>query len=1043
MPLSTLHSLLPGQPLRRWLLVGLLPLLAAALPALAERPDPPPFYAIENVRVMVGDGQTLEGATVLLADGLIEAVGVRLTIPADAWVIDGEGLTLYPGLIDGLTDLGQKQAEEESAGEGVRGGGFPRRPTGPTIRGPEDRPKTTPWASAADEQAEDGRIEKWRKAGFTAALSAPKNGIFAGQAALIGLGEQEPKLRVLATPVAQKIAFETGGFRSFPGSLMGVLSYIKQVFLDQRHYTATKALYAASPLGRERPAYDRSLEPLEEAIDADLPFLLPGHLGREIDRALAISREFDLKTVLYGGQGAYTRIEQLRNTGTAVLVSLKWPEEEKDRDPEADTPFRTLYHRRIAPATPKALADAGVPFAFTSDGLSSPSRVFTALRQAIDAGLSEEQALHALSAGAAEIFGVADRLGTIEPGKIANLVLASGPPWAEESEIAAVFVDGQRYAEPKEDEPTEAPESDVSGSWTLNLETPRGSREMTAKIEMAEDGKVTGELKSSRGTRTLEEGRMSGDTLRFKTSQSMGGRTMTASYSLSIDGDNASGSMSAGPMVMDLSGERTARADKRADGEASGDSEEPAVSLAEMREAMALYQGPAAEMETFAITNATVYTVSGPTFEHATVVVKNGKIHAVGETVRIPRGATVIDAQGGSLIPGILDAHSHIAGEGGLNEATVAVSAMVGVKDVINPDDIAIYRALAGGVTTVNVLHGSSNPIGGKNAVIKLRWGKDAAGLLFEGAPEGIKFALGENPKRSNFRPPGATQRYPGTRLGVMDVIRQAFTDARIYQQSWHDYETERKAGKNPLPPRRDLKLEALVEILEGERMVHAHCYRADEILQLMRLAEEFGFKIATLQHVLEGYKVADEIAAHGAGASTFSDWWGYKMEAYDAIPHNAALMTERGVLVSINSDSGEEMRHLNQEAAKAMKWGGMSEIEALKLVTLNPAIQLGIDDRIGSIEVGKDADLVLYDGPPLSMFSVVQKTFVDGDLYFDRALDQERQAKIDELKKRILGDDDEEKEENREDTGDDDEPENPTRVIWQEETTYSCREVH
>ena len=448
-------------------------------------------------------------------------------------------------------------------------------------------------------------------------------------------------------------------------------------------------------------------------------------------------------------------------------------------------------------------------------------------------------------------------------------------------------------------------------------------------------------------------------------------------------------------------------------------------------------------MGTFAITHARVYTVSGATLEDGTVVVQDGKIRAVGTQVRIPRGATVIDAQGGSLIPGILDAHSHIAGEGGLNEATVNVSAMVGVADVLNPDDIAIYRALAGGVTTVNVLHGSSNPIGGKNAVIKLRWGHDAAGLLFEDAPPGIKFALGENPKRSNFRPPGATQRYPGSRLGVMDVIRQAFTEAQTYQKSWRDYEQARQAGKKPTPPRRDLKLEALVEVLAGKRLVHSHCYRADEILQLMRLAEEFGFKIATLQHVLEGYKIADEIAAHGAGASTFSDWWGYKMEAYDAIPYNAALMSERGVVVSINSDSGEEMRHLNQEAAKAMKWGGMSELEALKLVTLNPAIQLGIDPWVGSIEVGKDADLVLYDGPPLSMYSVVQKTFVDGDLYFDKELDAQRQAKIDELKARILGDNDNKDDEKKDDAKDDEGPDSPTRVRWQDEHTYSCREVH
>jgi imidazolonepropionase-like amidohydrolase len=391
----------------------------------------------------------------------------------------------------------------------------------------------------------------------------------------------------------------------------------------------------------------------------------------------------------------------------------------------------------------------------------------------------------------------------------------------------------------------------------------------------------------------------------------------------------------------------------------------------------------------------------------------------------------ILDAQGGHLIPGIMDAHSHIAIEGGVNEGSLAVTSMVGVEDVIDPDDIGIYRALAGGVTTANLLHGSANPIGGKNQVIKLRWGQDAEGMKFDGAAPGIKFALGENPKRSNFSAPGMAQRYPQTRMGVMDVIRQAFTEARAYQREWDAWEAPAPEGRGStgVPPRRDLELEALVEILEGERLVHSHCYRADEIVALLDLADEFGFQIATLQHVLEGYKVADEIAAHGAGASTFSVWWGYKVEAYDAIPYNAALMTDRGVLVSINSDSGEEMRHLNQEAAKAIKWGGLDPVEALKLVTLNPAKQFRLDDRIGSIEPGKDADLVLYNGDPLSIFSVVQKTWIDGNLYFDIEADRERQAKIDAIKAKLEPD-----KESEDDEGGGEVESEPT------DAPYSCR---
>jgi imidazolonepropionase-like amidohydrolase len=308
-------------------------------------------------------------------------------------------------------------------------------------------------------------------------------------------------------------------------------------------------------------------------------------------------------------------------------------------------------------------------------------------------------------------------------------------------------------------------------------------------------------------------------------------------------------------------------------------------------------------------------------------------------------------------------------------------------------------------VTVANVLHGSANPIGGQTQVIKLRWGQPASALPFEGALPGIKFALGENPKRSNFPPfPGTPQRYPATRLGVEEVLRQAFSEARDYKKKWNEYDRRKAAGEATLiPPRRNMVLEPLVEVLEGKRYVHAHCYRADEILMLIRVANEFGFKVRTFQHVLEGYKIADEIAASGAGASTFSDWWAYKVEAYDAIPYNAALMAERGVVVSINSDDAEEARHLNQEAAKAMRWGGMSETEALKLVTLNPAIQLGIDQRVGSVEVGKDADLVIYNQHPLSVYAVAQKVLIDGHVYFDRQRDTAQRADREKEKKALL----------------------------------------
>jgi imidazolonepropionase-like amidohydrolase len=404
------------------------------------------------------------------------------------------------------------------------------------------------------------------------------------------------------------------------------------------------------------------------------------------------------------------------------------------------------------------------------------------------------------------------------------------------------------------------------------------------------------------------------------------------------------------------------------------------------------------------IQNATVLTVSHGKIEHGSILIKDGKIAEVGPLVKAPKDAQVIDAGGQFVMPGIIDCHSHIAIDGDVNEGSIAVSSIANIADVLNPDDVDIYRDLAGGVTVANVLHGSANPIGGQTVVIKLRWGQPASKLPFEGALPGIKFALGENPKHSNFGARGAAARYPATRMGVEATIRGAFAEARDYKAIWDLYNKRTSAGeKNLIPPRRDLHLEPLVEVLEGKRYVHAHCYREDEILMLLRVAKEFGFKVRTLQHVLEGYKVADELAAAGVGASTFSDWWAYKVEAFDAIPYNAALMTRRGVLVSVNSDDAEEATHLNQEAAKSMKFGGLSHDEALKLVTLNPAIQLGIEKRVGSIDAGKDADLVIYNHDPLSAYAVVQKTLIDGRIYFDRERDVANRASLEKEKKALL----------------------------------------
>lgn len=413
-----------------------------------------------------------------------------------------------------------------------------------------------------------------------------------------------------------------------------------------------------------------------------------------------------------------------------------------------------------------------------------------------------------------------------------------------------------------------------------------------------------------------------------------------------------------------------------------------------------LGQGGSAPSETL-IQNATVLTITRGTLQNSDVLIRNGKIAAVGKNLKAGPNARIIDGTNKYVMPGIVDCHSHSMLDA-INEGSLSVTSMAQTRDVLNPNDVDLYRGLAGGVTSLNLLHGSANAIGGLNTVVKIKFGRPIEEFIFPGATPGIKFALGENPKRSNSTPqPGQPRRYPATRMGVEEVIRDAFTRARDYKKTWDEYRAAvARREKNLVTPRRDLQLEPLVEVLEGKRFVHAHCYRADEILMLINIANEFGFKVKTFQHTLEGYKVAKEIAQHGAGASIFADNWAYKIEAYDAIPYNAAIMTRAGVNVSMNSDSDERARRLNIEAAKAMHYGDLTEEEALKLITWNPAWQLGIQNRVGSIEVGKDADLAIWNGHPLSVYSRVDTTFVDGDIFFDRQQDRARRA--DSLKERV-----------------------------------------
>ena len=835
-------------------------------------------YAISNARIYPVSGPMIEGGTIVIRNGLIEDVGANITIPAEATVIDGEGLTVFPGLIDSFSDIGLVDQDTSDDDEALP----PPRTTREAIF--QQTEALHPDRELATEVGAEGKnITEARNVGITSALVVSRDGILTGQSVLINTGEEN---LVVKTPVALHFNIERAD-RGYPTTLMGAMALIRQTVADAEWYQNAWERFDESPRGVERPAFDPVLAAVVPITEGAIPAVIHADWTSDIKRALALTEELDLNPIIAGGMEAAAVAELLADRDIPVLVSVNY-EHRKPKpgfgrsggDVEYSAEEVEIYNRNAA-----LLADAGVRFALQSGFASAPADFIDNVRTTIDNGLSMEDALRATTLSAAEILGIDDALGSLEAGKIANLVVANGDPFGADTVLERVFVDGQPYNVPEQD----------SGDGAAETET----------AAIAEAGE-----------------------------------------------ENPSGPS---PII------------------------KPGNYITE---------GPAETL----VQNGTILTITNGTIENGDVLIRDGEIVAVGQNLDVPEGARVIDATGRFVMPGIIDAHSHMAIEGGGNEGSSPITPSVRIADVIREDDIAIYRALAGGTTIVNILHGSANVIGGTNAVIKLRWGKPAEDLFF-GAPAGIKFALGENPTRANRAQPADERRFPGTRMGIQQALRESFTLAREYQREWDAYEEAIERGEDPLAPRRDLKLETLAEVLRGNIMVHAHSYRADEIVMLMNVADEFGFKIRTLQHVLEGYKVAQEIAAHGAGASTFADFWSYKVEAFDAIPYNAAIMQQYGVNVSINSDSNETVRRLYQEASKVVRYGDVSENDALRMITINPALQLGIDGQVGSIEVGKDGDLAIFNAHPLSNFARVDMTLIDGQVYFDREQDLANRA--------------------------------------------------
>lgn len=948
--------------------------LPQTTPPEGIRQNTPNVHAFTNARIVQAPGKVIEKGTLVIRDGIIESIGA-VNLPGDALVWDLKGMSIYPGLIDSYSDYGLPKPPQPQ-----RDGMQEQQP-----RAPEPQRGSQYWNPQvkADQSAQNlfkpdpKAAEKLRAQGITSALIVPTQGIFKGTSALVHTSDGNPNDVIVRKTAAHHISLQRNpGIEGYPESLMGVIALIRQTLLDADWYQKAHAAYARNPK-LTRPETNEALGALGDVIIGRIPVVIETSGERDFLRADKIAREFNLPLMVRGSGLEYKRLEAIKATTRSVILPVNFPETPSVQTPEEalDVSLAELRHWDEAPENPKRLQEAGVRFALTSVTLKDQSSFLAQVRKAVERGLSKDAALAALTTSAASICGTEKQLGTLEPGKLADFVITDGDLFTEKTKIRETWIDGKRYVI------NPLPEVDPRGKWDVNIAEKPDKHTLELKGEPdALKGNFSTQKQAKLTTVSLSGLRLSfsftGDSLGYP-----GIVRMTAT--ITPDEILGTGEWSDGKGFV-WSGSRTGPFTPEPD---TAKPKPPVMASFPPVFPPGEFGRAAipAQPEAILVRNATIWTC-GPEgiLTEADLLIEKGKIKRIGKDLPAPAKATIIDGTGKHVTPGLIDAHSHTAGDGALNESGQAISAEVRIGDVIDSDDISIYRELAGGLTSAHVLHGSANPIGGQSQLIKLRWGVTPEELKFEGAPPTIKFALGENVKQSNWGD-RFTTRYPQTRMGVEQLLRDEFTAALDYEKAWQTYEED----KSGMPTRRDLELEAILEILHGKRFVHCHSYRQDEILATMRVAEEFGFRIRVFQHILEGYKVADVMAKHGAGGSSFSDWWAYKLEVYDAIPYNGALMHEQEVLVSFNSDSDELARRMNTEAAKAVKWGGVSEEEALKFVTLNPAKQLKVDHRVGSLEPGKDADFVIWSGHPLSTYAICEQTWIDGRRFFDRTEDR------------------------------------------------------
>ena len=918
-------------------------------------------FAFTNATIYVTATEVIKNGTLLIKYGKVVNVGKSVKIPNGTKTTDLKGKTIYPSFIDLYSDFGIAKPKRQR-------GGFGGTQYTATREGyywnDHIRPETNP---IGDLKFNSKKAKEFVNAGFGVVNTHLQDGIIRGNGLLIALNSKSSNAyRIIDAKSAQYLSFSKSNKSKqlYPGSRMGAMALLRQVYNDAEWYA-----------NGNMKSKDLSLEALNKNKNLVQIFETGNHL--DALRADKIGDEFSIQYTIVGSGDEYERVNDIKGTNANFIIPINFSNAYDVSNPllAQQISLQDMRKWNQEPSNLNVLSNNGVNFALTTHKLKSIKSFHKNLQKAIKYGFDKDKALAALTSIPASIIGNSS-IGNLNTGSHANFIITSGDVFDAKTTLYENWVQGDKNVI------NDMNIKDITGNYMLVVNNKNYDLNISGK-----GNKQSGTIKLDSNT-VKSKFSFKNDWVSITLNEDNGYTRMMGKIinsagliqGTAYDSEANETYWSASKIVVKEEKSKKSKKQK---------TEEAVTVLPVSYPNIGFGNFEQPKTQTILIKNVTVWTSEDDgILKNTDILLKDGKIAKIGKNLKA-RKATVIDGTGKHLTAGIVDEHSHIAASA-INEWAQNSSAEVTIEDVVDPNDINIYRNISGGTTSAQILHGSANPIGGRSAIIKLKWGENADNMIYENSPKFIKFALGENVKQS--RSPNGT-RFPQTRMGVEQMFIDYFTRAK-------EYEVKKKSGN---AYRKDAEMETLVEILNGERFISCHSYVQSEINMLMKVAEKMGFKVNTFTHILEGYKVADKMAKHGVGGSTFSDWWAYKYEVNDAIPFNAAIMHNAGVTVAINSDDREMSRRLNQEAAKTIKYGGMTELEAWKTVTINPAKLLHIDDKVGSIKVGKDADIVLWSDHPMSIYAKVQKTIIEGKVFFDRAVDQKKRAAITEEKSKLI----------------------------------------